>query len=171
MKVTFASAAAALLASLYAPQVAATGHRHAARQSSLHLYVVEGATVAGPLWVDDTNGSAKVNPPTSTSSETFSISSPTDFLYVSFPGSPHAYISFSNIGTSCGTSGPLVFTTSNSNKCSQQPQFEISNNSELIPSVQGSFQVCGTDKHLEFTKGAVSDGCTAARIVTQYWLA
>lgn len=74
-----------------------------------------------------------------------------NFLYAAVTDSPHAYISFQNSGTSCGIRGDFVFTTSDSNKCSSEGPFSISvaDGGELVyGSGEGSFQVCGEDKHV-----------------------
>ena len=61
---------------------------------------------------------------------------------------PHAFVSFDNSGTSCGTFGPLVFTTSDTNKCSQQSGFVFDGTTLVFGTSGGSFEMCGTDNHV-----------------------
>ena len=98
--------------------------------------------ISQPIFVNDA-GTAIVNPP-GPSTQSFSIDPSSSLLFVSLQNSPHAIISFQNSGTHCGSSGPLLFGSSNSNKCSQQPSRSLtSDNAEVIvKSMDGVFEIC-----------------------------
>ncbi|KAI0700738.1 hypothetical protein BC835DRAFT_1326130 [Cytidiella melzeri] len=170
MRVTPAatSASAFLLALLHASR--STTALAVAPLNPLTLYIVEDNEIVGPLWVNETTGAAKLNPITSVPNQAFTIDSSNRFLDLAISGLPHAYISFANTGAICGESGPLVFTTSDSNKCSQQPTFDVTSTDELVTlNVDGSFQVCGPDNHIEFGKQSVEEDCVPVELVTQSW--
>ena len=72
-----------------------------------------------------------------------------DFLYADIPETPHGYMSFENSGTSCGSHANLVFTTSDSNKCSSQGPFSVDSEGTLVYGTEGgSFQVCGEGQYV-----------------------
>ena len=75
-----------------------------------------------------------------------------EFLYADILGTPHGYVSFENSGTSCGSHANLVFTTSDSNKCSSQGPFSIDSDGTLVYGTGGgTFQVCGAGQYVSRT--------------------
>ncbi|EKM54638.1 uncharacterized protein PHACADRAFT_210435 [Phanerochaete carnosa HHB-10118-sp] len=122
------------------------------------LNVVQDGEILGELFVTGVGATATVTADTGTS---FYISSDFDFLYADIDDTSHAYVNFQNFGTTCGTTGDLIFTTSDSNKCSSQGPFSVTESGVLqYESGPGSFLVCGTDQHIAFiSSGSAPSGC------------
>ncbi|KAI0743265.1 hypothetical protein BC629DRAFT_1562150 [Irpex lacteus] len=107
-------------------------------------------------------GTAQVNPPTTPQPKP--SYRPNHLLpLVAFPSPqspPHAFISFANSGTSCGSSGPLIL---------DQPTWEVTGDGRLCRRVWLVGLRCV--RGIVFTKLAPSQGCTAVKLVTQDWTA
>lgn len=70
-------------------------------------------------------------------------------LFASISDTPHAFLNFANSGTSCGDTGDVAFTVSDTNKCAESSPFALTSEGHIaFHSGTGTFLVCGTDEHV-----------------------
>lgn len=70
-------------------------------------------------------------------------------LFASISDTPHVFLNFANSGTSCGDTGNVVFTVSDTNKCAEPSPFALTSEGHIaFHSGTGTFLVCGADKHV-----------------------
>lgn len=69
-------------------------------------------------------------------------------LFASIANTPHAFLNFANSGTTCGDTGDIVFTVSDTNKCAESSPFALTSEGHVaFHSGAGTFLVCETDNH------------------------